>query len=175
MNSRRRSCLSLLLCLLLSPIVSAQAQSPTTNQPNPGKDIELLRNKAAEFFKRADYSSALEAMKQALGAAEAQWGDSHINITELLDLTAGVYRARGFYPDALALCKRSLAIREKALGPNHPNVATSLFTLASLYSDLGSFKQGLEMGSAVWKSERRLSAASTKTWRLAWASWRKST
>jgi CHAT domain-containing protein/tetratricopeptide (TPR) repeat protein len=144
--NRVRRVLMRACCLCIVSAANVRGQATNTATESLAEDVTKLRNKAAEFYNRADYPRALDTMKQAIKAAEAAWGDGNTNVAEILDLTAGVYRTQGDHSNALALCKRSLAIREKSLGQEHPDVATSLFALASLYNDTGDYAQALELG-----------------------------
>ena len=77
----------------------AQDMLSTDNQP-ARKQVGLLRNKALEFYNQGEYSNALATIKQALKAAEVTWGGSNTNVTESLDITAGVLRAQQEYSNA---------------------------------------------------------------------------
>src|SRR5437867_4254240 len=75
---------SVALSALGDEIISVTNFPP--QQTSALEEIRRLQKKAREFYSRADYPSALEAMKRALSAAEAARGDNNTNVAEVLDL-----------------------------------------------------------------------------------------
>lgn len=73
MNATRAILLARIVLTDCSVDARAEDVLSTINQPDR-KQIELLRNEGAEFYNRADFPSALEAMTQALNSAQ---GDEH--------------------------------------------------------------------------------------------------
>ncbi|WNG31878.1 tetratricopeptide repeat protein [Cystobacter fuscus] len=86
-----------------------------------------------------EYAVARTKAEHALMLREAEFGSSHSQVADSLDLLGDLHRLQGDLVKAEPLLQRSRALREQLLGKSHPNLATSLHHLATLYLDQGLY------------------------------------
>ena len=100
-----------------------------------GRGAQLKQ--AVLLYQHGMYREAIPFAKEALKAAEHDFGPDHPKVTTSLSYLALLYRALEEYDQAEPLYQRALAIDEKALGPDHTNVAINLDNLANVYRAQG--------------------------------------
>ncbi|HUW37380.1 MAG TPA: tetratricopeptide repeat protein [Rhodocyclaceae bacterium] len=85
---------------------------------------------SAGDIRNGQENCAVQAMKEAIAAAEKTYGPDHPALASRLDDLAALYVKQGQYARAVSLYHRSLAIYRKALGTDSPLLASTLDSLA---------------------------------------------
>ena len=103
-------------------------------------------------------------LERALALGEATFGPDHPNVAAVLSDLAMVLLDLGDAAGARPLSERAVAIGEAASGPDHPIVATMLSDLAMVLLDLGDWRGRGHCWSGRWRSTRRRTARTIRTW-----------
>ncbi len=104
-----------------------------------------LIEQAEEKTRKAHYYESEKILLKARDIKERILGPEHLEMSEIDNALAGVYKAQGNYKKAEELYKRSLKIRKRILGEEHPGTAVSYNNLAGIYECLGEYKKAEEL------------------------------
>jgi CHAT domain-containing protein len=92
-----------------------------------------------------EYSKAEPLYRRSLEMNEAELGKDHLEVVQILNNLAELYRATARYAESERLFQRCLQIREVKLGKDHPNVADSLDGLTVLLADQGRWQGAADL------------------------------
>ena len=110
-----------------------------------------LMSKFDELIQENQYSEALKVGKQAVEAAETEFGQDHQNTLMSMDNLAAIFLIQKQYAQAESLYTLVLATKEKEVGGDHSDIVPSLKNLAGLYLKKGELKEAEYLYGRVLK------------------------
>ncbi len=114
--------------------VAAHIMHVTTKEEAEDSDeVDILINKANEYYKKGKYTEAEPLLKRALNIQEKILGAENLEVATLSHNLGVLYYYKGKYGEAEPLYKRALQVMEKHLGAEHPEVVKCQNDLELLY------------------------------------------
>ncbi len=109
------------------------------------KETYTLMEQAEVAENAGRYDESAELLLRVKKIREKLLGEDHLEMAEVYDRLAGMYRRQGMYSEAEKLYKKALNIQERVLGKNHSDTAASYNNLGLLYNDLGKYQEAEEL------------------------------
>jgi tetratricopeptide (TPR) repeat protein len=106
--------------------------------------LAILHQVAYTHFRKKEFKSALEALKQVLHLAEQHYGHHHQSTAAALHCIGTVkFHLRNNENQTMQILKQALFTRKFILGSRHKDVATTLNNIGRVYFDCGETENAL--------------------------------
>ena len=130
--------------------------------PNPvGVVWKALSSYLEKLNEQGRYDEAFKTAEDSLFAAKRLFGNNHIQVADMLNNLASVYKSQKKYFEAEPIYSEALRVWKAALGDDHPDVATCLNNMGELYVMQGkysdaeaSYRKALEIFERLIKDRK---------------------
>lgn len=125
-----------------------------TKGPKSDSVYQAIKNLAALNYQNGSYQDSLSGLKQLLAIKEEIAGSEDLEVGEILNNIAHLYRRLDDSQTGIIYAERALTVRRNSLGQKHAVVASSLDLLGTLYQtigDLAKAKNLLNESLAIYK------------------------